>query len=202
MALHLRPVGPLPAAVYWTRRAGVLLLVLLLLALLTRCGGRRPRAAGSRRRPRRRRPPSAAPTVSPPAAPSPAVVGPCPDAALRVSSTPGRAAYPLGTRPVLRLGIRNGGTVPCVRDLGQAAVELLIFSGPDRVWSSDDCAPGGGSSPTTLQPQQLEVITLTWAARRSRPGCAGDQAAITPGTYRVVGRVGEVLTLGTTFLVR
>ena len=201
MSLHLRPVGPLPAAVYWRRRAGLLAVLVLLLVLLTRCGGDDPeqlsQAAPS---------PSAAPADPPaapaPAPPTPAVVGPCPDTALRVSSTPGRAAYPLGARPVLRLAVRNAGPVPCVRDLGQGAVELLIFSGQDRIWSSDDCAPGGPPGPVTLQPQQLEVITLTWSARRSRPRCGGDKEAIEAGTYRVVGRVGEVLTLGTTFLVR
>ncbi len=39
MPLHLRPVGPLPASVYWRRRAVAVAVVVLLLALLTRCGG-------------------------------------------------------------------------------------------------------------------------------------------------------------------
>ena len=95
---------------------------------------------------------------------------------------------------MLRLAVRNAGTAPCVRPLGQGAVELTVLSGRDRIWSSDDCAPGGPAGPVVLRPQELRVITVTWSARRSRPGCPAGAEAIEPGTYRVVGRVGALTT--------
>ena len=39
VGVHLRPVGPLPAAVYWRRRAALLVGLLLLLVLLRACTG-------------------------------------------------------------------------------------------------------------------------------------------------------------------
>ena len=201
MALHLRPVGPLPPAVYWRRRAGVLGLVLLLLVLLSRCAGEEEPAL-SQAAPAAGPTPTAAATGSSTPAATPGPPAPCPDSVLRVSSTPDRAAYPRGARPVLRLGVRNSGPVPCTRALGSGAVELLVFSGRDRVWSSDDCNPGGEQGEVLLQPQELRSITVTWSGRRSRGGCPAGAAVVEPGTYRVVGRVGEVLTLGTYFRMR
>lgn len=205
MPLHLRPVGPLPPAVYWRRRAGAVAVVVLLLVLLTRCGGDEPEQLAQEA------PAAPVPSASPSTAPptplptplpsTPPPVADCTDAVLRVSATPGRARYPVGTRPVLRLAVRNGGTVPCSRPLGSAAVELLVLSGRDRIWSSDDCQDGGQPGPVVLRPQELRVITLAWDARRSRPGCAGERAVIEPGTYRVLGRVGTLRTAGAGFLV-
>ncbi|MCW2608020.1 MAG: hypothetical protein JWO60_2713, partial [Frankiales bacterium] len=119
----------------------------------------------------------------------------------RVEATPARTRYSAGGRPVLRLAVRNSGRTPCTRPLGSAAVELLVYSGADRIWSSDDCSPGGRPGPVVLQPQELQVITLTWGGRRSRPGCPDGAEQIEPGTYRVLGRVGTLRTEGTSFLV-
>lgn len=202
MPLHLmRPVGPLPPAVYWRRRAGVVALVVLLLVLLSRCGGDEPEQLAQQPAPSGA-PTTSAPAVTPlPTTTTPPAVVPCADQVLRVSATPGRARYPRGVRPVLRLAVRNGGTVPCTRPLGGAAVELVVLSGRDRIWSSDDCQRGGSQGPVVLRPQELRVITLAWDARRSRPGCTGTREPIEAGTYRVVGRVGTLRTAGTSFLV-
>ncbi|MCU1692690.1 MAG: hypothetical protein JWM64_1781 [Frankiales bacterium] len=203
MALHVRPVGPLPQTVYWRRRAVVVACVVLLLVLLSRCGGDDP-ASEALAQPS----PSASaaapvpvPAGSPVPTASPSAPGPCADDVLRVTATPDRTRYGASPRPVLRLAVRNGGTVPCTRALGRGAVELLVFSGSDRIWSSDDCAEGGPADPVVLQPQQLEVTTLTWGGRRSRPGCPDGAEKAEPGTYRVVGRVGQLRTDGSPFVV-
>jgi hypothetical protein len=91
--------------------------------------------------------------------------------------------------------------VPCVRPLGQGSVELVVSSGRDRIWSSDDCAPGGEPGPVVLRPQELREITLTWAARRSRPGCPDGAEAAQPGTYRVIGRVGTLTSDAASFRI-
>lgn len=199
MALHLRPVGPLPAATYWTRRAVVLAALLLLLLALRACtGGDDPEtldqaavapSASSSVAASGPASPSAAASPSP--SPSPSVV-PCPDASVSVTAEAAKDAYPAGGAVVLRLTVRNTGTVACLRPLGQGAVELTVFSGSDRIWSSDDCRPGGPAGPVQLAPGQARTQTVTWPGKRSRPGCKGKAEPGEAGTYRVVGRAGEV----------
>lgn len=105
----------------------------------------------------------------------------------------------MGGRPQLELRVINTGSAPCTLDLGQSAVELLIFSGPDRIWSSDDCASGGAAKLTTLEPGKAATTRLTWAGRRSLPGCEGPKAQALPGTYRISGRIGDLQVEGAAF---
>ena len=202
MPLHWRPVGPEPALTYWQRRA-VVLVALLLLPLLVGAvvvsGGDPDTVAGPRSSP------SAAPSspsspaaASPAVSPSPSVV-PCTDDLLDVTATADREQYPVGGRPRLVLTVTNTGSAPCSRDLGQAAVELLVVSGADRIWSSDDCAPGGDVKLVVLAPKQESVTRLTWDARRSRPGCSGAKEPAAAGTYRVNARLGQTQISGQPF---
>lgn len=213
MDLHWRPVGPEPTQTYWLRRAAILgaLLVLLLLLRAVWPGGgddtvRAPGAAAG---------PSAAPAPPAPAPPAPSGTpspGPTPSSSpspgttsceptdLTVTASAEREQYPVGGRPLLLLGITNTGGTPCLSDLGQAAVELFVQSGSDRVWSSDDCAPGGDVDQVELAPAEERVIRLTWSARRSLPGCEGGTEQVEAGTYRVGARVGELRVEGDTFL--
>lgn len=202
--LSLRPLGPEPAATYWQRRAGflalVLLVILLLRWLLSGLGGSdtvssatgsqtgSPVVAGA----------TATPTQT--STPTPAAtVGPCAPAALLVTARAEQDNYSVGGRPEIELSVTNTGTDPCQRDLGQAAVELLVFSGTDRIWSSDDCAPGGPSKATTLEPGTAVTTRVTWSGDRSLPDCEGPQTQAAPGTYRVTARVGDLRVDGRTF---
>lgn len=204
MALHWRPVGPEPAPTYWQRRAflavAVLLLLLLLLFLLTSSGGGQERVATSGASPSPNASSSAGPSGSPQPSASPGST-PCDPPALTATATTERNDYPVGGRPVLVLTVTNTGTTPCTRDLGQGAVELMVVSGSDRIWSSDDCAPGGPVKSVVLAPQEESVTRLTWAGRRSQPGCAGDKAATQAGTYRVNARLGDLRVEGSAFVL-
>ena len=208
MALHWRPVGPEPAPTYWQRRAflavAVLLMMLLLLlflrAVLTSSGGGQERVATGGASPTSNASSSAGPSGSPQPSASPGST-PCDPPALTATATTERNDYPVGGRPVLVLTVTNTGTTPCTRDLGQGAVELMVVSGADRIWSSDDCAPGGPVKPVVLAPQEESVTRLTWAGRRSQPGCAGDKAATQAGTYRVNARLGELRVEGSAFVL-
>ena len=216
MGASLRPVGDLPASTYWRRRAvlgGGLLLLLFL--LLRSCGGGGAAPAGEISplppepavTPMPTASSSAAPadglTPSPSASASPtssATSGAsCPDMALAVRVSTDATVYPAGASPALRMSVRNTSQAACTREVGQAAVELLIYSGADRIWSSDDCAPGGSKGSALLAPGEERLITLAWSGRRSAPGCAGDKEPARPGTYRVVGRVGKLSSEGTVF---
>ena len=207
MALHWRPVGPEPEQTYWRRRAALAIALVLLIALLVtqltgrdepdRLGTEQPApsaASGSPTTPT----PSASVTASASASPRPPAAAACPAAGLQIEATSDRDSYPVGGRPQLELRVTNTGSAPCTVDLGSAAVELLIFSGADRIWSSDDCS-GAAAKPTTLQPGKAVPTRLTWAGRRSLPGCEGPKAQALPGTYRISGRVGDVRVEGGSF---
>ncbi len=208
MALHWRPVGPEPEQTYWWRRAsllaGVGLVVFLLPGLLTGrlTAGEEPDrlaegGSASTPAPTMSEPAASEPTVSPSASP-PAEAG-CPATAVQILAGADQDSYRVDGRPVLELRVTNTGTSPCTLDLGPTAVELLVYSGADRIWSSDDCSSGDAAKITSLVPGEPSSTMLTWPARRSLPGCAGPMEPAQPGTYRVTGRVGELRVDGGSF---
>ena len=77
-----------------------------------------------------------------------------------------------------------------------------MLSGSDRIWSSDDCSGTGSAGVVTLPPRQPEATTVAWDGRRSRPGCPGGGEQVEAGTYRLIGRVGELVVEGDVFTVR
>jgi hypothetical protein len=127
--------------------------------------------------------------------------GALPDDALEVTATADAASYAVGATARLELSVRNTGTVPCLRALGQGAVELTVTSGADRIWSSDDCAPGGEPGEVLLEPGAVETARASWTTVRSAPECPPDQAQAQPGTYRVTARVGELRVPGASFTI-
>jgi len=240
----LHPVGPLPASVYWRRRAvafaavvGVLLLFWAILPGGGDGGGDRAAAVGS---PSPSAPAtgsdSADPSVNPggltaspatndpgraadgdgsaasgsaaggsaaggsgtaPAptsrqpAPQPTTAPkPCPDAELRLVVSPAQPAYLVGQAPVLRLQVRNVGTVACTRDLGAALQEVLLYHGTTRLWSSNDCYPEGERDVEVMQPGVLHTFSVTWSGLSSQPSCAGTRTRVGAGTYALVARLG------------
>ena len=209
MPLHWQPVGPLPAATYWKRRAGVLaaaLLVLLLLVWAWPGGGDDTLEQSASPSPSASpsamadptADPSADPTADPSASPT-AASDVCGDDVLEVTAAPDASSYAAGSAARLTLTVKNTGTVPCRRALGQGAVELVVTSGDDRIWSSDDCAPGGEQGEELLEPGGERTARATWSGTRSAPGCPEGQPAAQPGTYRVSGRVGELRVPGGSF---
>jgi hypothetical protein len=78
----------------------------------------------------------------------------------------------------------------------------VIMSGEDRIWSSDDCAPGGGDGVVVLEPGASQSARAGWPGTRSAPGCPEGQPVAQPGTYRIVGRVGELRVPGMVFRVQ
>jgi len=200
----LHPRGPLPPAVYWRRRLvtfGVVVLVLFLVARSCGGDGASPRAGVSPSPSRSASPTTPAPSRSAGASPTAsAAIGPCKPADLLLSAKADAQTYPAGRRPVLTIGVQNKGRVACTRDVGQAAREIIVKSGNDRVWSSDDCSPGGGPTVATLQPGAAPTsFTVTWSRTRSAPGCPAGRRDAPAGTYKVFGRFGDLTSEGDTF---
>lgn len=195
MALH--PVGPLPVSTYWRRRIVLLLGLLVVVLLLRSCaGGSTPRRTSSTPRATATPTSSAHPVASRP--PVTAAVL-CPDASLTLTSATDSAAYAVGAAPKITLTVKNTSKAACRRDLGAGAVELLVFSGPDRVWSSDDCNPSKAVALTLLGAGGTQAVVKTWPGTRSKPACSGSKAPAKGGTYRVVARVGTLRVEGAVF---
>ncbi|MGZ4582400.1 MAG: hypothetical protein ACXVXG_17330 [Nocardioidaceae bacterium] len=65
---------------------------------------------------------------------------------------------------------------------------MTVTQGSKRIWSSDDCNPGGGSAIATLRPGQTFSTTVVWSRQTSKPGCPAGQPAAAPGTYQLLAR--------------
>ena len=206
--MALQPLGPLPASTYWRRR--VLLLVVLavvVLLLVKACGGeaKKDSLSGPGRGSSPTPTATTSATPSPSAAASPSAVSPAPlqncrDTVLQVTTESDAEAYPSGGTPRFTLTVRNIGSVACRRALGPDAVELRVFSGEDRIWSSDDCNDAKGQGVLTLKPGEAQALTVRWPGKRTKPGCDIGEVA-QPGTYRVSARVGSIVRQGSVFRI-
>ncbi|MER7273584.1 hypothetical protein ABT369_03935 [Dactylosporangium sp. NPDC000244] len=210
-------VGPLPAGVYWRRRAiigGVLVVASLM--LWASCGGsggddqKRTSAAGSagpttgdptptvtiQVPTTGGAPESVAPPVSSSAAAPPApttTVPPCADADLTLVASPEQAVQFRGAYLKFFLKIKNVATHDCVRDLGADSQELYLQVAASKIWSSDACDPPHGSQLTVLKPGIEVQFSTTWSGKATNNGCANRE---TPpaGKYELVGRLDTKLS--------
>jgi len=194
----LRPVGPQSPGVYWVRRLVVLLVVLALLLgirfLLFRGDSTTTATPEPSTSPTASTTPEPTDTGSPSAEPTPTAtaVPACKDSQITVTASTDAATYTVGSTPRLRMRIQNTSDTACRRDIGAAQNELLITSGSARVWSSDDCNPGGTAQVVTLKPEQSYSVSVTWLGRLSAKGCPADQPLAEAGTYKLTGRNGDV----------
>ncbi len=204
----LRPVGPLPARVYWVRRAlAVVVAVLALLAASWAWGavtgggddgtpsatGPSPTSSGSVSPS-----PSSSPSVSPePSAsvsaspsPKPTASGTpaCADDDITVTAAVGSTTYPAGQDPRFTVKVVNTSKKACTRDVGQRAMEVRVSQGETLIWSSDHCAPGGGANVITLGPGKAYTTSVVWSRTLSEKGCPTDQPPAPAGTYALTGR--------------
>ena len=125
---------------------------------------------------------------------------PCPPSAIAVTVSTDAASYPVGVQPRLNMSVRNSGTSPCTRDVGQAALELRVSTAAGTlVWSSDDCAPGGVHDVVTLKPNQVFRTALVWSRTTSKRGCPTGQPKAAPGNYSLHGRNLALTSAGAAF---
>ncbi|HEX5510654.1 MAG TPA: hypothetical protein VFX41_02990 [Actinomycetales bacterium] len=128
---------------------------------------------------------------SPTGQPKAAGAAACTAKSLQVTATADASSYSKGATPTLGLLIRNVGKEDCSLDAGSGAVELLIVSGKDRIWSSDDCQKDGTSNVQVLKPGAELASSVKWPMQRSAAGCPADLPAPGAGTYQLTGRVGK-----------
>lgn len=210
MSTLLHPVGPHRPAVYWRRRVVLLLAVVAVVAVLwTLLGGGAEagqdgqEGAGATSSDTAASDTTASDTTASGTASSGGVGAACSPEDLSVTVSTDATAYGPDDVPRFVVAVASSATAPCTVDVGAAdAVELVVTSGSDRIWSSADCRDSAPGDPVPLAPGATEDISVSWQRLRSTPDCADDLPDVRPGTYQVTpvvgGEAGEpaVFTLG------
>ena len=130
--------------------------------------------------------PSASASAKPKATPSPkpTPTGPvaCPAEDLRATLT-GKQRLKPGQKTTFTLSLINGSATTCVVSVTPKTFELKIYSGTDRIWSSDDCAAAVKPRKATVKAEDALEWTMGWGGDRSRAGCKSRPEVPRPGTY-------------------
>jgi hypothetical protein len=221
MSTVLHPVGPQRARVYWVRR---LVVVLLLVALATAAwaaasrllgAGGEASAASAAEQPAQdpadgeaasatgKNDSDEADEADDEADDAPSTPVDCVPDALQVTLTASGQIYDAATNPVLTATITNVGDVPCTVDAGDANREVLITSGPDRIWSSKDCAtPETASRQLLLAAGAADAVEIAWDRTRTAVDCPPDLPAPRAGTYQAVSTLGTVSSVPVVFALQ
>lgn len=131
---------------------------------------------------------SASGSASATAKPSPTttVVGTpdCRPADLRVTLKGDRSLSP-GQNTTFRLSLVNGGERTCLVSVTDKNFGLKIYSGKDRIWSSQDCAKRLDAFDKKLAAKGDVTWKMTWDGERSVKGKTCQRGTDTPlaGTY-------------------
>lgn len=215
-------VGPLPAAVYWRRRAmvlGALLAVVLMVTLAVRgtgSGGAQNTAATSS-------PTVSAPATEPSVAASPSpddVIAPasevsaspstaeteteadpeqCTDSEIKVTAKAAQTTLKRGADLYITLLVKNVSERTCTRDVGADMQELRILKSTEKIWSSDDCGGPKGHEVRQFPPNHERSYTVVWNGKSSS-ACektakrVPDGPVPPAGEYRLYARVGTAIS--------
>jgi hypothetical protein len=207
-------VGPLPAAVYWRRRAVVLVAVAMVVLVISyACGssGGGP-VAGAGTRPTATATPTPTPTLLRPSTstgkpvqsaytlpPAAGATGPCTDLEMRVTATAAAETVQRGQAVDVTIRIKNMSQRTCGRDIGADMQELRLLDGTTVIWSSDDCNANRGRNVQSFAPGRQVSYTLTWNGHRSRTGvgektCVAGAPTPEPAVYQLVARLDQKLS--------
>lgn len=188
MSSLLRPVGHLPASVYWFRRGLLLVALFALVFVLLRVfgvgGGEDPQQASSGVT---TTPGGGSGTNTPTGTPSSGT--PTPGQVARCAGSDIRIGVAPATRTILAGGTLNFGIVigaltgSCEAEIDPTRLTLTVMSGNDRIWTSAHCQKVVTKATTVLADKKDYAGTIRWDGRRSVAGCAPGQTIAKPGTY-------------------
>lgn len=214
MSPLLRPVGPLPASVYWVRRALALALIglatWLLISVLpfgkTGSGDAAPPAKNPQAAPDRPlttattwpRPsaatsakpsakPQPKPTAKPKPKPKPKPTGTptCPDSVVSIAADAKTSKSAAGKPVLIEVELENTASVACRVTVSAKSLEVTVTSGKDRIWTTEHCTAAINPGPFTLQPGKVRTLGVVWMGERSKKGCPAGQEKSLPGFYAV-----------------
>ncbi|MEI8407555.1 MULTISPECIES: hypothetical protein [unclassified Kribbella] len=201
MSSLLRPVGHLPASVYWFRRGLVLAVLALLLFLVLRLfgGGEDPQntaATGPQQDPTTA--PTVAPTTTPTASgkqtekktekPVKTSETPrdtkCEGNDLKIEALP--AARKIVSGSVLNFVIQfEAVSDECKAAIDSGELTVTVMSGNDLIWTTTHCGQAIQRTTLVVAKGKQAATTVPWNGRRSGPGCLPGQPVAKPGTYIV-----------------
>jgi hypothetical protein len=118
----------------------------------------------------------------------------CDDQDIEVAVTTNETSYAAAQEPTFTLTVENISNAKCRRDVGPRALELRVSSGGSKIWSSDDCSPGGAVDERTLLPGNSFEQTVQWSRVISAPDCPTPQEQASAGDYQVVARNLEIIS--------
>lgn len=121
--------------------------------------------------------PSPAPTTSKPTPTGPVACDP-------TKVTPGvEGATRVNTGRSVNLKVSLTTATTCILDFAKSPFELRVYSGSDRIWSTNDCSTYKPSGTTTLKPGTVWSYVVTWDTKRSLGDCKVSDGYLQPGTY-------------------
>lgn len=150
---------------------------------------------------------SGSPTVSGSATPSASATGtattPAPSTSKSSTSTPVvcdpaklRTTLTSATHRVhqrqpvaLAVSVINGSDGTCKVSVSADVFELKVYSGTDRIWSTDDCRREVAPIRRNLGSSQAVAWKQTWNGLRSRSACQVRPEVPMPGTYYVTAQL-------------
>lgn len=210
MPSTVRPRGPLPARVYWTRRLVVLGIPLLLVVVLARVLGgssdgkdasaaRATQAAsveetapaptagptsevttGKKGKRGRKRDQETVPPEPVLAEPS----GPCVDS--DIVATPAITSAAGGADVPITLNLRTVTTEACTWQASPQTLTVTITSGNDFIWSTRECPSAIAVQDVVIRQAVDTPVVVTWAdGKRSDETCSGRTDWARPGFYHV-----------------
>ena len=86
------------------------------------------------------------------------------------------------------LEVTNTSDRSCLIDVTDKTRELVIVSGPARIWGSADCVDPKPRM-LLLAAGQSDAASLTWKRVRSEPGCPTKGVEAKAGTYRATASI-------------
>ncbi|HEY2985271.1 MAG TPA: hypothetical protein VGJ38_14035 [Jatrophihabitantaceae bacterium] len=198
----LRPIGSLPTSVYWRRRLLIVAAVLLaaLTAYVVFMSGDNKKTSGQ--------PTGGAPSTHAPSSTSPTPAGTsvapvsCVPSVLKVAAVTQAGGYRVGQQPELAIEVTNTGTAPCIANLSDSQIELIVFNGASRVWGSHDCQVEPGTSPVTLMARKPVRRSIQWTGLSSRPECAGSRQRVGAGVYTLRVHLGKMESADAKFTIK
>ena len=111
----------------------------------------------------------------------------------------GQTSVKTGSPTQISVTFTNTSDYSCILNFASNPFELRIYSGADRIWTTNDCAQWLPASPMAIASHGTVKYTVTWPTLRSKGGCGIRSDYLKPGTYvaraQVSGGVAKELVM-------
>ncbi len=115
------------------------------------------------------------------------VVG-CDPAKISAAVT-GSGSVKSGSTTTITTSLTNTGPNACILDFAKNPLELKIYSGRDRIWTSAHCEAWAPQGTVTLKPKVAWSYEQKWPTLRSAQDCVLKKDYLLPGTYVVTAQL-------------